>query len=104
MKALTGLAFCEFDISYAFSTGLYGQGLLYGGPAVLFWGWILTGFLTRLVGLAMSELLSKFPVSGGLYFWSFMLAEEYGCHGGGRLVTVLYTFTTVNNPCRQTVY
>ncbi|DBA65449.1 TPA: hypothetical protein ACH3X2_003235 [Trebouxia sp. C0005] len=59
-------------------TGLYGQGLLYGGPAVLTWGWVLTGCFTMLVGLAMSELSSKFPVSGGLYFWSFMLAGQYG--------------------------
>ncbi|KAL0018124.1 hypothetical protein WJX77_006203 [Trebouxia sp. C0004] len=59
-------------------TGLYGQGLLYGGPAVLIWGWVLTGCFTMLVGLAMGELSSKFPVSGGLYFWSFMLAGQYG--------------------------
>ncbi len=71
--------FCAwFDISCAVATGLYGQGLLYGGPAVLIWGWVLTGFFTMLVGLAMSELSSKLPVSGGLYFWSFMLAGKHG--------------------------
>ena len=26
----------------------------------------------------MSELSSAFPVSGGLYFWSFMLAGKHG--------------------------
>ena len=50
----------------ALATGLYGQGLLYGGPVVLIWGWVLTGLFTMMVGLAMSELSSKFPVSGGL--------------------------------------
>ena len=59
-------------------TGLYNQGLLYGGPVVLVWSWILTGAMTTLVGLAMAELSSAFPVSGGLYFWSFMLAGKYG--------------------------
>lgn len=59
-------------------TGLYSQGLLYGGPVVLVWSWIFTGAMTILVGLAMSELSSAFPVSGGLYFWSFMLAGKYG--------------------------
>jgi hypothetical protein len=74
----SGLFYAWFDISCAVATGLYGQGLLYGGPAVLIWGWVLTGFFTMLVGLAMSELSSKFPVSGGLYFWSYMLAGQYG--------------------------
>ncbi|KAL0046843.1 hypothetical protein WJX82_011289 [Trebouxia sp. C0006] len=59
-------------------TGLYSQGLLYGGPVVLIWSWVFTGAVTILVGLAMSELSSAFPVSGGLYFWSFMLAGKYG--------------------------
>ena len=62
----------------AYFVGLYSQGLLYGGPAVLLWGWVFTGCMTILVGLAMSELSSAFPVSGGLYFWSFMLAGKYG--------------------------
>ena len=73
-----GLFYAWFNISRIVATGLYGQGLLYGGPAVLIWGWVLTGFFTMLVGLAMSELSSKFPVSGGLYFWSYMLAGQYG--------------------------
>jgi len=58
--------------------GLYSQGLLYGGPVVLIWNWVFTGAVTILVGLAMSELSSAFPVSFGLYFWSFMLAGKYG--------------------------
>ena len=39
---------------------------------------MFTGAVTILVGLAMSELSSAFPVSFGLYFWSFMLAGKYG--------------------------
>ena len=58
--------------------GLYGQGLAYGGPVVLVWGWVCAGTLHTLVGLAMSELCSAFPVSGGLYYWSFMLAGKHG--------------------------
>ena len=58
--------------------GLYSQGLTYGGPVVLVWGWVCAGTLHTLVSLAMSELSSAFPVSGGLYFWSFMLAEKHG--------------------------
>ena len=57
---------------------------------MLVWGWVLTGVFTMLVGLAMSELSSKFPVSGGLYFWSYMLTGQHGpcaswfvCHVAG---------------------
>ncbi len=39
---------------------------------------MFTGAVTILVGLAMGELSSAFPVSGGLYFWSFMLAGKCG--------------------------
>ncbi|DBA92368.1 TPA: hypothetical protein ACH3X1_015773 [Trebouxia sp. C0004] len=59
-------------------TGLYSQGLTYGGPVVLIWGWVVVALGNILAGLAMSELCSAFPVSGGLYFWSFMLAGKHG--------------------------
>ena len=58
--------------------GLYGIGLLYGGPVVLVWGWVLASILTICVSLALSELSSAFPVSGGLYFWAFILGRQTG--------------------------
>lgn len=58
--------------------GLYRQGLEYGGPVVLVWGWVCAGALHIVVGFAMSELSSAFPVSGGLYYWAFMLADKHG--------------------------
>lgn len=58
--------------------GLYGQGLAYGAPVVLIWGWVCAGTLHIFVGVAMSELCSAFPVSGGLYYWAFMLADKHG--------------------------
>ncbi|KAL0027332.1 hypothetical protein WJX79_001331 [Trebouxia sp. C0005] len=59
-------------------TGLYSQGLIYGGPVVLVWGWVCAGSLHTLAAFSMSELSSAFPVSGGLYYWSFMLGGNYG--------------------------
>eukprot|EP00891_Asterochloris_glomerata_P003306 jgi/Astpho2/3306/e_gw1.00054.39.1_t len=59
-------------------TGLYIQGLLYGGPVALIWGWVLTSVFTMAVGLAFSELCSAMPQSGGLYFWSYMLGVKRG--------------------------
>ncbi|KAL0051838.1 hypothetical protein WJX82_002885 [Trebouxia sp. C0006] len=59
-------------------TALYGQGLVYGGPVVLIWGWVCVGTLHTLAAFCMSELSSAFPVSGGLYYWSFMLGGNHG--------------------------
>ena len=37
-------------------------------------GWILVSFFTLLVAIAMAEIVSAIPTSGGPYFWSAMLA------------------------------
>lgn len=42
--------------------------------AVMSIGWILVSFLTLLVAVAMAEIVSAIPTSGGPYFWSAMLA------------------------------
>lgn len=51
---------------------------MYGGPAVLIWGWVLVSILVFCAALVLSELSSAFPVSGGLYFWAFMLGGRTG--------------------------
>jgi amino acid transporter len=33
------------------------------------WGWIVVAVMTMLVGLAMAEVCSAHPTSGGPYFW-----------------------------------
>ncbi|GMP79499.1 hypothetical protein CsSME_00035017 [Camellia sinensis var. sinensis] len=55
-------------------TPLYGQSLLYAGPATLIWGWIVVTFFTWFVGVVMAELCSSFPTTGSLYFWTAYLA------------------------------
>ncbi|KAM7194227.1 Amino acid/polyamine transporter I [Rhypophila sp. PSN 637] len=37
-------------------------------------GWIIVSFFTILVAIAMAEIVSAIPTSGGPYFWSAMLA------------------------------
>jgi amino acid transporter len=37
-------------------------------------GWILVSFFTLLVAIAMAEIVSAIPTSGGPYFWAAMLA------------------------------
>ncbi|KAI0795906.1 APC amino acid permease [Abortiporus biennis] len=50
-------------------------GLTTGGPAVMVWGWIVVAFFTMMVGLAMAEVCSAHPTSGGPYFWAAMLSK-----------------------------
>lgn len=53
-------------------------GLTTGGPAVMVWGWIVVAFFTILVGLAMAEICSAHPTSGGPYFWAAMISNPQG--------------------------
>ncbi|KAB5544793.1 hypothetical protein DKX38_012905 [Salix brachista] len=55
-------------------TTLYSTGLNFGGPVSLQYGWFIAGGFTMIVGLAMAEICSSYPTSGGLYYWSAKLA------------------------------
>ncbi|KAF7290835.1 Amino-acid permease BAT1 [Mycena indigotica] len=57
---------------------LFLYGLNTGGPAVMVWGWVVVSFFTSLVGLAMGEICSAHPTSGGPYFWAAMLSKPKG--------------------------
>ncbi|XBI18066.1 hypothetical protein VPH35_059955 [Triticum aestivum] len=57
-------------------TTLYGTGLEFGGPVAMVYGWPIAGTFTIIVGLAMAEICSAYPTSGGLYFWSARLCSE----------------------------
>ncbi|CAM8984056.1 unnamed protein product [Rhodiola kirilowii] len=55
-------------------TTLFNNGLTYGGPVVMVYGWLIAGAFTLIVGMSMAEICSSFPTSGGLYYWSAKLA------------------------------
>ncbi|GJM93961.1 hypothetical protein PR202_ga10564 [Eleusine coracana subsp. coracana] len=57
-------------------TTLFGTGLQFGGPVTMVWGWPIAGVFTLVVGLAMAEICSAYPTSGGLYFWSARLCDR----------------------------
>ncbi|KAI9453376.1 APC amino acid permease [Russula earlei] len=54
---------------------LFYYGLTTGGPAVMVWGWFFVSIFTMSVGLAMAEICSAYPTSGGPYFWAAMLSN-----------------------------
>ncbi|KAL2162464.1 hypothetical protein VTH06DRAFT_7377 [Thermothelomyces fergusii] len=68
-----GVSFSIISVITGITT-LFSYGLNTGGPAVMSVGWILVSFFTLLVAVAMAEIVSAIPTSGGPYFWSAMLA------------------------------
>ncbi|XP_057810692.1 amino-acid permease BAT1 homolog isoform X2 [Salvia miltiorrhiza] len=57
-------------------TTLYSQGLSYGGPVAMVYGWPIVGAMTFTVGLSMAEITSAYPTSGGLYYWAAKLCTD----------------------------
>jgi amino acid transporter len=76
--------FSNFAISFSIISILaggwtsYWLGITYGGPLVVTLGWIVVGFFSLVVGMAMGEICSAYPTAGGLYYWSAKLARRNG--------------------------
>jgi amino acid transporter len=41
----------------------------------MIWGWLAASIFILFVGLAMAELASAAPTSGGLYFWTWSFSS-----------------------------
>jgi amino acid transporter len=71
--------FSNFAISFSIISILagcftsFGLGWNNGGPAAIAWCWPLVSIFILIIGLCMSELVSAFPTSGGIYWWASKL-------------------------------
>ncbi|KAB7758067.1 MULTISPECIES: amino acid permease [Mycobacteriaceae] len=71
--------FSNFAISFSIISILsgcftsFGLGWNNGGPAAIAWGWPIVATFILVIGLCMSELVSAFPTSGGIYWWAAKL-------------------------------
>src|SRR5580704_2416870 len=71
--------FSNFAISFSIISILAGcfttfsSGWNGGGPAAIAWGWPVLAALILCIGLCLSELVSAFPTSGGIYWWASKL-------------------------------
>jgi amino acid transporter len=78
-------SFQNFAISFTIISVLAGCLTAYafawnaGGPIAISWGWPIICGLILLVAFSMSELVSKYPTAGGIYWW----AAELGGKGWG---------------------
>ena len=77
--------FSNFAISFTIISILagtfttYGQAWNNGGPVAISWGWPLISIPILIIALCMSELVSKYPTAGGIYWW----ASEMGGRSWG---------------------
>ena len=68
--------FSNFAISFSIISILAGcfttfyQAWNNGGPVAISWGWPVVSALILVIGLTMSELVSAYPTSGGIYWWA----------------------------------
>lgn len=46
-----------------------------GGPVSMVWGWFVGCFFIAFTGLALGDLASSMPTSGGLYYWTYALSS-----------------------------
>lgn len=71
--------FSNFAISFSIISILagcftsFGLGWNNGGPAAIAWGWPIVSAFILIVGVCLSELVSAYPTSGGIYWWASKL-------------------------------
>jgi amino acid transporter len=71
--------FSNFAISFSIISILagcftnFGAGFNNGGPISISWTWPILGVFILLIGFTMSELVSAYPTSGGIYWWASKL-------------------------------
>ena len=71
--------FSNFAISFSIISILagcfttFGQAWNNGGPIAISWGWPLISAFILVIGFTMSELVSAYPTSGGIYWWAAKL-------------------------------
>lgn len=67
------MSFVLASIPYGLATTLY-YPLQGGGPVVVIWGWVLVSLIILCVAASLGEITSVYPVAGGVYYQTFMLA------------------------------
>jgi amino acid transporter len=71
--------FSNFAISFSIISILagcftnFGAGWNNGGPISISWSWAILSVFILIIGFTMSELVSAYPTSGGIYWWASKL-------------------------------
>ena len=73
--SILGLSFAIMAVPFGESVTL-SIGLTDGGPVTIFYGWILLSVISTCIAASLGEICSVYPTSGGVYYWSAILANE----------------------------
>ncbi|KAG1743357.1 amino acid/polyamine transporter I [Suillus occidentalis] len=71
---VSGLAFSYIGVVPSIVSVLF-YAIPNGGPFAMVWGWAIACPFIMCIGLAMAELASSATTSGGLYYWTYLLAS-----------------------------
>ena len=91
--------FSNFAISFSIISILagcftnFGAGWNNGGPISISWSWPILGVFILIIGFTMSELVSAYPTSGGIYWWASKL--------GGPARRLLHRLAEPDRPDRR---
>ncbi len=102
-------SFSNFAISFTIISVLAGCFTTYyvgwnnGGPIAISWGWPIICGLILLVAFSMSELVSKYPTAGGIYWWASELGgKTWGWFTGWfNLIGLVGVVASVDYACAQ---
>jgi amino acid transporter len=70
-----GFSFTCMGVLPNWMVGFAGS-IVAGGPSSLFWGWIVVVPFVLCIAFSMAEVISAYPLAGGVYHWSFMLSNK----------------------------
>lgn len=71
----TGFSFSTMAVLPSWLSA-FGSALTAGGPSSLFWGWVVVAPFALSIALSMSEVISAYPLAGGVYSWSLLLSNK----------------------------
>lgn len=73
--SVIGLGFGVMGVVFGISSTIW-ISLIDGANVTILYGWIITAFFSVCVVLSLSEIISKYPTSGGVYHFSAILSNE----------------------------
>ncbi|CAF2925168.1 unnamed protein product [Rotaria sp. Silwood2] len=73
--SVLGLSFAIIAVPFGESVTL-SIGLTNGGPVTILYGWIFVTIISIFIAASLAEICSAYPTSGGVYYWSAILANK----------------------------
>lgn len=79
IQSLTHIALCRsfaiMAVPFGLSTTLL-YSLTNGQSVTVLWGWVFVSLVSLCIAASLAEICAVYPTSGGVYYWSAMLATR----------------------------